>query len=236
LSPGGGARMAISSLPGFELPMHRRFIVVDDHPLFRTALGQVLSDTADIAEAGDVEELLTLLETGPDVDLVLLDLHMPGVHGFSGLLLVRAQFPQVPVLVVTAVDDNTALRRSLELGAAGYLRKSAPVAEIRQAVEEVIAGGTWPEDGAPAQPDGQAEDLQRLSKLTPQQVRVLMMLSQGLMNKQIAHELSISEATVKAHVSAILQKLDVDSRTQAVILAKSLEAGQLDTLASTPSG
>lgn len=227
--------MEISSLPGFELPMHRRFIVVDDHPLFRTALGQVLSDTADIAEAADVEELLKLLEAGPEVDLVLLDLHMPGVHGFSGLLLVRAQFPQVPVLVVSGIADENAIRRSLELGAAGYLKKSAPVTEIRQAVEAVIAGGTWPEEGMP-EPGGPAEDWQRLSKLTPQQVRVLMMLSQGLMNKQIAHELSISEATVKAHVSAILQKLDVDSRTQAVILAKSLEGAQLDALSSNNAG
>jgi DNA-binding NarL/FixJ family response regulator len=227
--------MEISSLPGFELPMHRRFIVVDDHPLFRTALGQVLSDTADIAEAADVEELLALLEAGPEVDLVLLDLHMPGVHGFSGLLLVRAQFPQVPVLVVSGVADGGAIRRSLELGAAGYLKKSAPVTEIRQAVEAVIAGGTWPDEGVP-EPSGSAEDWQRLSKLTPQQVRVLMMLSQGLMNKQIAHELSISEATVKAHVSAILQKLDVDSRTQAVILAKSLEGAQLDALSSNTAG
>ena len=178
--------------------------------------------------------MLALLEAGPDVDLVLLDLHMPGVHGFPPAAGARA-VPQVPVLVVTAVDDSSALRRSLELGAAGYLKKSAPVAEIRQAVEEVIAGGTWPEEGAPVS-DGPADGVQRLSKLTPQQVRVLMMLSQGLMNKQIAHELSISEATVKAHVSAILQKLDVDSRTQAVILAKSLEAGQLDALSSSTPG
>src|SRR5690606_18394342 len=140
----------------------------------------------------------------------------------------------VPVMIISAVEDSTVVRRAFELGAAGYLHKSVGPPEIRRAIETVLAGEMF----VPEAVDLTGEDvntalMQRLGTLTPQQVRVLMMLSDGLMNKQIAYELSISEATVKAHVSAILQKLDVDSRTQAVIAAARIEEGQFDTLLST---
>lgn len=199
--------------------MSRRIIIVDDHPLFRAALRQTLAGAElTVEEAGDLAALNAALEADRDYDLVLLDLNMPGGHGFSGLLLLRAQYPEVPVMVISAVEDPKVIRRTFELGAAGYLRKSVQPAEIRAAIDTVLAGEvSVPEGVSLAGDDEQTALIRRLSTLTPQQIRVLMMLSDGLMNKQIAYELAISEATVKAHVSSILQKLDVDSRTQAVI-------------------
>ena len=217
----------------------RRIIIVDDHPLFRAALRQTLAGgdpSIDVEEAGDLAGLNAALEASRDCDLVLLDLNVPGARGFSGLLLLRAQYPEVPVMIISAVDEPGVIRSAIELGAAGYLHKSVGPPEIRRAIETVLAGEMFVPEGAglatAEQDAGQAELLQRLATLTSQQVRVLMMLSDGLMNKQIAYELSISEATVKAHVSAILQKLDVDSRTQAVIAATRIERGQFETLLS----
>lgn len=218
----------------------RRIIIVDDHPLFRAALRQTLAGgdpSISVEEAGDLAALNSALDRDRDCDLVLLDLNMPGARGFSGLLLLRAQYPEVPVMIISAVEDGGVIRRAFELGAAGYLHKSVGPADIRRAIETVLSGEVYVPDGM----ELQAEDthstlMQRLATLTPQQIRVLMMLSDGLMNKQIAYELSISEATVKAHVSAILQKLDVDSRTQAVIAASRIEEGQFEELLSGPSG
>lgn len=218
-----------------------RIIIVDDHPLFRAALRQTLAgaapgDAAAIEEAGDLGALSAALEADRDCDLVLLDLNMPGAHGFSGLLLLRAQYPDVPVMIISAVDDPKVIRRTFELGAAGYLPKSVGPAEIRAAIDTVLRGEVYVPAGVNIDDeDDETAFLRRLSTLTPQQVRVLMMLSDGLMNKQIAYELSISEATVKAHVSSILQKLDVDSRTQAVIAAAKIEQGQFEALLS-PAG
>jgi len=218
----------------------RRVIIVDDHPLFRSALRQTLAGQDDgimVQEAGDLEGLAKALEANRECDLVLLDLNMPGARGFSGLLLLRAQYPDIPVMVISAVEDVSVIRRAFDLGAVGYLTKSAGPAELRQSIETVIAGEVWVPQGVSLdQPDPQSGLMQRLATLTPQQVRVLMMLSDGLMNKQIAYELSISEATVKAHVSAILQKLNVDSRTQAVIAASRIEDGQFDALLAADSG
>ena len=214
--------------------MTRRIIIVDDHPLFRAALRQTLSGGSDgvtVEEAGDLNALTAVLEADRDCDLVLLDLNMPGGHGISGLLLLRAQYPEVPVMIISAVEDHKVIRRTFELGAAGYLPKSVGPADIRKAIDTVLNGElSVPEGINLSGDDEQSAFVRRLSTLTPQQVRVLMMLSDGLMNKQIAYELSISEATVKAHVSSILQKLDVDSRTQAVIAASKIEQGQFDAL------
>lgn len=217
--------------------MGRRIIIVDDHPLFRAALRQTLAgDDTGVEEAGDLAALNAALEADRDCDLVLLDLNVPGAHGFSGLLLLRAQYPEVPVVVISAVDDPQVIRRTLELGAAGYLTKSVGPAEIRRAMDTVLAGDIAVPEGIDLSADDeQAALIRRLATLTPQQIRVLMMMSDGLMNKQIAYELSISEATVKAHVSSILQKLDVDSRTQAVIAASRIEQGQFEALLS-PAG
>lgn len=213
-----------------------RIIIVDDHPLFRAALRQTLGGregSASIGEAGDLAGLSAALETDRDCDLVLLDLNMPGVRGFSGLLLLRAQYPDIPVMIISAVEDSVVIRRAFELGAAGYLSKAAGPSKIRAAIDTVLAGEIFvPEGSDIAEQDNQSALMERLASLTPQQVRVLMMLSDGLMNKQIAYQLSISEATVKAHVSAILQKLGVDSRTQAVIAAAHIEEGQFEALLS----
>jgi DNA-binding NarL/FixJ family response regulator len=209
-----------------------RLLIADDHPLFRGALREAVTglfSEVDIAEAGTFEEVTDLAERGGEVDLVLLDLSMPGVRGFSGLMYLRAQYPGLPVVVVSANDDPAVIRRCMEFGASGFIPKTLGIDALRQAVMRVLQGEVWtpPDVDLARQSDAEtAAMIARLATLTPQQVRVLMMLSGGLLNKQIAYELGVSEATVKAHVSAILQKLGVESRTQAVIAAGKIEAGQ----------
>ena len=211
------------------------FIVADDHPLFRGAIKETLRSIDEkvvILEAGDFEAAKKLVADTPDIDLVLLDLTMPGTSGLSGLVTLRAMQAAVPVVIVSASDDPATIRRALELGASGYIKKSSGIDEIRDAVNTVLAGGiSAPRNidlGPESDPD--VKDLiQRIQTLTPQQARVLGMLAEGLLNKQIAYELGVSEATIKAHVSAVLQKLDVDSRTQAVI-----RLGKLGTDALQP--
>ena len=212
-----------------------RIVIADDHPLVRGALRTsitALLGPVEIIEAGSFEELAPAF-SGGDIDLVLLDLTMPGVQGFSGLLYLRASHPATPVIVVSGNEDRTVIRRCIELGASGYIPKSLDGAAMGSAIQQVLDGGSWTPDDIDltSAPDATTSDMvRRLASLTPQQVRVLMMLSTGLLNKQIAYELSVSEATVKAHVSAILQKLDVDSRTQAVIAASKLASGQWNTV------
>ena len=210
---------------------HTRLLIADDHPLFRGAMREAvggLLPKVEIAEAGTFDEIPELLDRGAEFDLILLDLAMPGVRGFSGLMYLRAQYPGVPVIVVSANDDPAAIRRCMQFGASGFIPKTVGVEAMRTAIARVLGGGVWtPPDvdltaGADAETET-AELMARMATLTPQQVRVLMMLSEGLLNKQIAYELTVSEATVKAHVSAILQKLGVESRTQAVIAAAKIE-------------
>ena len=209
-----------------------RLVIADDHPLFRGALRAAVSallPNAEITEAGTFDEVVNLLERGTEVDLVLLDLAMPGARGFSGLMYLRAQYPGVPVAVVSANDDPAAIRRCMQIGASGFIPKTLGIDGMRTAISKILGGGVWtPPDVDLAQVADveTAELMARMATLTPQQVRVLMMLSEGLLNKQIAYQLGVSEATVKAHVSAILQKLGVESRTQAVIAAAKIEAGQ----------
>jgi DNA-binding NarL/FixJ family response regulator len=203
--------------------MDYRFIIVDDHPLFRGALSQALRASfgdAEVLEAGSLDELTDRLAAAGETDLILLDLSMPGVQGLSGLVYLRAQHPEVPVVIVSASEDATTIRQCLDCGASGFIPKSQPVERIREAIRRIIGGEVWlpPDVDVDNLPPAEGADLvSRLSTLTPQQVRVLMMLGEGLLNKQIAYKLGVSEATIKAHVSAILQKLGVDSRTQAVI-------------------
>lgn len=217
--------------PLSEAELHR-LLIADDHPLFRGALREAVNglfDRVDVAEAGAFEEVVDRLERGGEMDLVLLDLRMPGVRGFSGLMYLRAQYPSLPIVVVSANDDPAVIRRCMEFGAAGFLPKTLGVDALRRAIARVLKGEVWTPPDVDLSAGSDAESaamIRRLSTLTPQQVRVLMMLSGGLLNKQIAYELGVSEATVKAHVSAILQKLGVESRTQAVIAAGKIEAGQ----------
>jgi len=205
------------------LPAGHSFVIADDHPLFRGALKEALAGIGDVAaihEAGDFESAKALLLANEDVDLVLLDLSMPGASGLSGLISLRGIHPTVPVVVVSAHDDPVTIRRALDLGASGFISKSASMDDIRGAVSAVLAGDIAAPVGMElgVERDPEISDLiRRLQTLTPQQTRVLGMLAEGLLNKQIAYELGVSEATIKAHVSAVLQKLGVDSRTQAVI-------------------
>ena len=213
-------------------PTHYRLLIADDHPLFRGALREAVAGLfarADIAEAGTFDDVAKLLETASEVDVILLDLAMPGVRGFSGLMYLRAQYPSVPVVIVSANDEPAVIRRCMDFGASGFIPKTLGVEAMREAIATVLRGGVWTPPDIDLNTPADAETtalLTRLATLTPQQVRVLMMLSEGLLNKQIAYELGVSEATVKAHVSAILQKLGVESRTQAVIAAAKIEAGQ----------
>jgi DNA-binding NarL/FixJ family response regulator len=205
-----------------------RLIIADDHPLFRDALRLAILQTvaeAETVEAESFEALCARLEADPEVDLVLLDLNMPGMHGFSGLLYLRAEFAAVPVVVISANEKPNVMRRALDLGAVGYIPKSTAAGEIRRALRALLAGETWlPAALQASEPrsDRDAALAAALNSLTPQQSRVLMLLSDGSLNKQIAHAMGVSEATVKAHVSAILQKLGVDNRTQAVLVARRL--------------
>jgi DNA-binding NarL/FixJ family response regulator len=207
-------------------------VIADDHPLFRDALRQAVASvvaSARIDEAGSFEELTALLDQDSDVDLVLLDLTMPGISGFSGLIYLRAQFPAIPVVIVSASDDGGTIRQSLDFGASGFIPKRFGVDTLRDAIMKVLGGDVWvpPDTDLSSATDPELARLRdRLVTLTPQQVRVLMMLSEGLLNKQIAYELGVSEATIKAHVSAILQKLGVESRTQAVIAAAKIAGNQ----------
>jgi DNA-binding NarL/FixJ family response regulator len=207
-------------------------VIADDHPLFRDALRQAVASvvsSAKIDEAGSFEELTALLEQDSDVDLILLDLTMPGISGFSGLIYLRAQYPAIPVVIVSASDDIGTIRRSLDFGASGFIPKRFGVEPLRDAIVKVMDGDVWipPDTDLSSAADPEMTRLRdRLVTLTPQQVRVLMMLSEGLLNKQIAYELGVSEATIKAHVSAILQKLGVESRTQAVIAAAKIAGDQ----------
>jgi DNA-binding NarL/FixJ family response regulator len=202
-------------------------VIADDHPLLRSAIRQVISDgipDVELFEASTLDETETLLCTDNQVDLLLLDIHMPGMHGLTGLCFLRAEFPSVPIAIISASTDPRLIRQAIAHGAAGYILKSSPVSEIREAINLLLLGEYW----VPALENNKKCELEdndravRLSSLTPQQFRVLRMVSEGQLNKQIAYQLSISEATVKSHVSAILQKLEVNSRTQAVIVATRL--------------
>lgn len=199
------------------------FLVADDHPLFRGALKQAL-DGMDaqlhITECGTLDDTKSALEGGAEFDIVLLDLAMPGTTGLSGLVSLKSIAPLTPIVVVSASDDPQTIRRAIDLGASGFISKSASMDVIRTSVLSVLDGEIVTPEGIDLTADEEpevAELLQRLKSLTRQQSRVLAMLSEGLLNKQIAYELDVSEATVKAHVSAILQKLGVESRTRAVI-------------------
>jgi len=207
-------------------------LIADDHPLFRAALrGAAVEAEAGtgIIEAGTLDDTIAALESHPDIDLVLLDLHMPGNHGLAGLAALRAQFPAVAVVLVSANEDPQVVRRALDHGAAGYIPKSAGLDEMREAIRTVLACEQWlppslrsAVERADSLP-GDADLAARLASLTPQQFRVLALVAEGLLNKQIADRLDVQERTVKAHLSAIFEKLGVRNRTQAGVILRGLE-------------
>ena len=207
-------------------------LIADDHPLFRAALRQAARDAigdVEVFEAGNLDGVLATLDAQPQVDLVLLDLHMPGNHGLAGLAAVRAQHPGVAVIVVSANDDPRVVRRALDHGAAGYLPKSSGLDELRDAIRTVLACQTWLPSAlratvARAQSSpADAALASRLASLSPQQFRVLTLVAEGLLNKQIADRLDVQERTVKAHLSAIFERLEVRNRTQAGVILRELE-------------
>jgi len=208
-------------------------IVADDHPLFRTAIKEALEASqgeTTFLEANSFETLQELVDERPDVDLVLLDLHMPGVSGFAGLVYLCKRYPSVPVVIISATEDPIVIRRALEHGAAGFIPKSSSIDTITDAIEHVLMGEIWAPDSVqsnlPGRNNSELALAERMAQLTPQQFKVLMMMSQGLLNKQIAYELTVSEATIKAHVTAIMSKLGVSNRTQAVLAASQLSVSK----------
>ena len=207
-------------------------LIADDHPLFRAALRQAAADAVDalqVREADSLESVLAALDAEPGIDLVLLDLHMPGNHGLAGLAAIRAQHPGVAVIVVSANDDPRVVRRALDHGAAGYLPKSAGLDDLRDAIRSVMACEQWLPASLRAsvtRAQSSADDsalAARLASLSPQQFRVLVLVAEGLLNKQIADRLDVQERTVKAHLSAIFDRLGVRNRTQAGVVLRELE-------------
>lgn len=212
-----------------------RFLIIDDHPLFREALHsavQMAYPDADTVEARAIAEALEILAGPRPFDLALLDLSMPDVQGFDGLLQLRIRHPRLPVLVVSGHEDAKIISEALSYGAAGFVPKSARKDDLGIAIQTVLEGTVYVPEAykggrADAESADRADMVQRLSRLTPQQLRVLQMLRQGMLNKQIAYELQVGETTVKAHVSEILRKLNVYSRTQAVIEVSKLDSADL---------
>ena len=223
----------------------RCLVIADDHPIIRAALSATVRTAvpeALVIEADSFATLQTRMKEQAKVDAVLLDLNMPGARGFSSLLFLRGDYPGVPVVVVSGFDEPAVIRRALDLGAAGFISKSASLERMGEALHAVLSGQVWrpPEADVPAGPQ-ELQDRDRaraLASLTPQQSRVLVMLADGLLNKQIAHELHITEATVKAHVTAILNKLGLHRRTQAAVLAQRLMRTEAESLRvdDVPSG
>lgn len=211
--------------------MNYEILIADDHPLFRSALHQALSlglgPDARLVEAESIADLEARLTEKSDWDLVLLDLNMPGAYGFSGLVLLRGQYPQVPVMMVSAQEEAAVVVKSREFGASGFIPKSSSLETIQQAVRTVLNGDVWwpaqVNESVSVSSEAKAAS-EGLASLTPQQFRVLTMVCEGLLNKQIAFELSVSEATIKAHVTAIFRKLNVRTRTQAALLLQQLES------------
>ena len=213
------------------------FIVADDHPLFREALihaiGNCVED-ARIIEADSLDTLQVVVEANPEADLLLLDLNMPGVSGFSALAYIRSNHESLPTVIVSAMDDPAVIRRSIQHGASGFIPKSSAISTLEQGIRAVLDGEVWVPEGIDLQDDRldseEAEIAAALSSLTPHQFRVLMMLGEGLLNKQIAFQLGVSEATIKAHVTAVLRKMRVNNRTQAVLAVERLRTSPLSIL------
>ncbi len=209
-----------------------RILIIDDHPLFREAMTAAIEsayDKTDVIEASSLNEAFEQLEVNPKFDLVMLDLNIPDTEGYFGLMDLRARYPRLPVVVVSGHEDARIIRDVMSHGALGFIPKSTRKPELVEAIKRVLAGeiylpATYQEPVECDQSDEFAELQGKLASLTPQQLKVLKMLRDGLLNKQIAYELDVGETTVKAHVSEILRKLEVYSRTQVVI-----EINKLDT-------
>lgn len=212
-------------------------LIADDHPLFREALRGLITKLypdAMIHEADNISSLYRLVERHADADVLLLDLNMPGAAGYSALVYLRTQYPQLPIVIISAHEDPALMRRAVDHGAMGFIPKSVDSETLSIALEKIFMGEVWLPKHAqqtPAISADEAAAAKLLSELTPQQFRVLQMVSTGQLNKQIAYELGVSEATIKTHMTAILRKLGVSNRTQAVLLAYQLGLQEGDSSA-----
>lgn len=205
-----------------------KFVIADDHPLFRAALKQSLENLFEhcqVIETESIDQLTALGEELLPVDLLLLDLTMPGAHGFSGLVFIRGQFPDLPVMVISANEEVCVMQQAIGYGASGFIPKSSTTETIETALRTVLAGEIYLPVNITQEESVENSNLeiaQRFASLTPHQYRVFNLLREGKLNKQIAYELNVSEATVKAHITPIFRKLNVSNRTQAVLLADRL--------------
>ncbi|MDT0604133.1 response regulator transcription factor [Thalassotalea castellviae] len=210
-----------------------KLAIADDHPLFRAALTQAAKKSlpfSEIIEAESFNSIIDVIQENPDIELIFLDLNMPGNDGFTGLATIRNAYPDIQVVMVSATEEANIINRAIDLGASGYIPKSASLDEISDAIDFVLDGETWLPPGinlSTEAPSEEKEIAEKLSKLTPAQYRVLQMIADGLLNKQIAYEMNIQEPTVKNHVSAILQKFEVNNRTQASTLFQKLKQTSL---------
>lgn len=207
-----------------------KFLIADDHPLFRDALSAALKPLFDnlvFVYADSLDTTLEALDKNPDIDLVLLDLYMPGSEDFYGVIRVSEDYPSKPVAIVSGSDSPNIVSRVMTFGAKGFIPKTTPSAETAIAIKKILGGETWlPEhlsDSLIRVETDEIDIASRMAELTPKQFQVLKQLQAGLLNKQIAFDLNITEATVKAHISAIFKKLEVNNRTQAVLVAEKLQ-------------
>ena len=207
-----------------------QFLIADDHPLFREALKGALSakfEGLEVFESSDFDSTLQVLSEQEDLDILLLDLHMPGNGDLYGLIRIREEYPSLPIAVVSGSEDVNIVSKVMGYGAMGFIPKSSSSDDIANAINQILEGDTWlPKElkNKVAEIEGEDREIAaQVASLTPQQYRVLQYLHEGLLNKQIAYELHISEATVKAHITAIFRKLTVYNRTQAVLIAAKLQ-------------
>ncbi len=215
----------LTTTTGIAMDVQYTIVIADDHPLFRNALFQSLQmaiSGANLIEADSQNSLFLLLEKTDDVDLLLLDLKMPGSNGMSGLIQLRQQYPELAIVVISASEEDCVVQQVYNHGAFGFIPKSSDMQTLLNALKQILNGEPYfPTTITPN--DHHQQLATKIAALTPQQYKVLTMLTEGSLNKQIAYDLSVSEATIKAHMTAIFRKLNVKNRTQAVILLQQLE-------------
>lgn len=205
---------------------NKTILVADDHPLIRDAFRvaiEAMYDDVQVIEASSIHDALDKMDDCLALDLILLDLRMPDAEGFSGLALIHAERPEVPILVVSAAETATAASGAKRYGAVGFLSKSADIPTIRQSISAALVGDSASLDALNGQADAEVDAMaERIASLTSAQLKVMLGVLAGRLNKQIAYDLGISEATVKAHMTAVMRKLNVQNRTQAVLAARAL--------------
>ncbi|MCY4177661.1 MAG: response regulator transcription factor [Endozoicomonadaceae bacterium] len=223
--------------------MKKNILIAEDHPLFRVALKMALKNISQdfiFTEADSIDLLQRIMEKKVKPDIVILDLNMPGAHGFSGLHFIRGYYPNCPVVVISGYEDKEIILQAMQAGAIAYIPKSVRTELLIKALTTALSGGQWfPEgivqiDQKKDQSAKSGQTASGIASLTPQQFRILSMVGEGLLNKQIAHELAITEATVKAHLTTLFKKLGVRNRTQAVIALKTLEISDEETAFFNP--